>query len=54
MNGNNNRHHMTSELSTASPTEVVTPQQRPGPQQPVVKGIMIKIYYMLLTLIIYR
>ena len=35
MNGNSNRHHMTNELSTASPTEVVIPQQ---PQQPVVKG----------------
>lgn len=38
MNGNsNNRNHMTSELSTASPTEVV-PQPPTGPQQPVVKG----------------
>jgi hypothetical protein len=37
MNGNSNRHHMTNELSTASPTEVVIPQQ---PQQPVVKGII--------------
>ncbi|XP_046456940.1 uncharacterized protein LOC124204006 isoform X4 [Daphnia pulex] len=40
MNGNsNNRNHMTSELSTASPTEVV-PQPPTGPQQPVVKGII--------------
>jgi hypothetical protein len=37
MNGNSNRHPMTNELSTASPTEVVIPQQ---PQQPVVKGII--------------
>ncbi|XP_045028308.1 uncharacterized protein LOC116921188 isoform X3 [Daphnia magna] len=39
MNGNSSRHHMSGELSTASPTEVIPPQ-RPGPQQPVVKGII--------------
>lgn len=39
MNGNSSRHHMSGELSTASPTEVIPPQ-RPGPQQPVVKGAL--------------
>ncbi|XP_059351813.1 uncharacterized protein LOC130689767 isoform X1 [Daphnia carinata] len=39
MNGNSSRHHMSGELSTASPTEAIPPQRR-GPQQPVVKGII--------------